>query len=30
REGVMAFLEKRDPAWTGRISQDWQAPSPPE
>ena len=23
REGVMSFMEKRDPDWTLRISQDW-------
>lgn len=23
REGVMAFLERRDPVWSARVSQDW-------
>jgi hypothetical protein len=23
REGVMAWLEKRDPRWTSRLSRDW-------
>jgi enoyl-CoA hydratase/carnithine racemase len=23
REGVMAFLEKRRPRWTGRLATDW-------
>jgi enoyl-CoA hydratase/carnithine racemase len=23
REGVMAFLERRDPVWTRRVSRDW-------
>jgi hypothetical protein len=23
REGVMAFLERRDPHWTRRLSSDW-------
>jgi enoyl-CoA hydratase/carnithine racemase len=26
REGVVAFLERRDPAWTGKVSQEWQGP----
>jgi enoyl-CoA hydratase/carnithine racemase len=24
REGVVAFLERRDPQWQGRITRDWQ------
>ena len=28
REGVVAFLERRDPAWTGRVSAEWQVPGP--
>ena len=23
REGVMAFLERRDPDWSGRVTRDW-------
>jgi enoyl-CoA hydratase/carnithine racemase len=23
REGVMAFLERREPQWTSRVSRDW-------
>jgi enoyl-CoA hydratase/carnithine racemase len=23
REGVMAFLERRDPVWSGRVDRDW-------
>jgi hypothetical protein len=23
REGVMAFLERRDPEWASRVSRDW-------
>ena len=23
REGVMAFLERRDPEWSSRVSRDW-------
>jgi enoyl-CoA hydratase/carnithine racemase len=26
-EGVMAFLERRPPVWSGRISQDWPYPA---
>jgi enoyl-CoA hydratase/carnithine racemase len=25
REGVMAFLERRDPDWQGRVARDWPA-----
>jgi enoyl-CoA hydratase/carnithine racemase len=25
-EGVMAFLEKRPPVWTGRITEEWKEP----
>jgi enoyl-CoA hydratase/carnithine racemase len=27
REGVMAFLERRDPVWSGSVSRDWPAPT---
>jgi enoyl-CoA hydratase/carnithine racemase len=27
REGVMAFLERRDPVWSASVSQDWDEPS---
>jgi hypothetical protein len=23
REGVMAFLEERDPMWSSRVDRDW-------
>jgi len=26
REGVVAFLEGRDPKWTGRLANDWRLP----
>jgi enoyl-CoA hydratase/carnithine racemase len=25
KEGVMAFLERREPAWEGKVSRDWPA-----
>lgn len=28
REGVLAFLERRDPRWTGRVTEDWQGRKP--
>ena len=27
-EGVMAFLEKRDPRWMLRVGRDWPDPWP--
>ncbi len=28
REGVLAFLEQRDPRWTGSVTRDWPADLP--